>query len=212
MNMHKGRFITFEGIEGAGKSTQIATLADWLTSKGIDVVLTREPGGTVVGEAIRTVLLDKELPAMHESTELLLMFAARAEHLEKVIKPALNKGSWVLCDRFTDASFAYQGGGRGMDVDRIDILKLWVQQSMQPDITLLFDLSPEIGLERSEKRGPKDRFENEALSFFARVRQAYLQLANVDAARYIILDAEKNLEEVSQQMFHCLEQHSRWGL
>ena len=168
--MHNTRFITFEGMDGAGKSTQIARTADWLRARGHAVLLTREPGGTPLGESLRALLLHQ---AMHPDTEALLMFAARREHLAQVIEPALARGEWVLCDRFTDASFAYQGGGRGLDIARLELLEAWVQRGLQPGLTLLFDLPCEVAAQRlAASGGDPDRFEREQSDFFNRVRAA----------------------------------------
>lgn len=191
MRANLGKFITFEGIEGAGKSTQILRLKKYLADRHIDCVMTREPGGTDVSEVIRNVLLDKALPAMHSDTELLLMFAARAEHLHKKILPALKQQQWVLCDRFTDASYAYQGYGRGIDLQHLAILEQWVQGDMRPDHVLIFDLPVEAGLARAGKRGESDRFEQEDVAFFTRVREGYLQRAEAYPDRYDVIDASQ---------------------
>ena len=176
-------FITFEVGEGAGKSTQCKMLAQRLQDMlKKNVIQTREPGGTELGEALRAVLLNTDVPPMHEMSELLLMFAGRAEHLARVIKPALANGNIVICDRFTDASFAYQGGGRGVDIKQISQLEQLVQGSFTPDLTFLLDLDPKIGLSRAAKRSAKDRFEQEQLQFFQRVRAAYLHRAQADQA------------------------------
>ena len=204
---NSGRFITFEGVEGAGKTTQILNLQKYLLRKNIDAVLTREPGGTEVAEAIRAVLLDKELPSMHSDTELLLMFAARAEHLQKKILPTLKQGQWVLCDRFTDASYAYQGYGRGIALQRLEILEQWVQDDIRPDLVLVFDLPVEVGLARASERGEADRFEREAKSFFNRVREGYLERARLKPESYRIIDASKNEETVWQQVQTVMEQY-----
>lgn len=194
---NSGRFIVFEGGEGAGKSTQIKTVAKLFAEQGIPFIQTREPGGTDVGEAIRHILLDKRLPAMHMDTELLLMFAARAEHLQKVILPALQKGQWVLCDRFTDASYAYQGYGRGVATERLAALESWVQQSLRPDLVIILDIDVRLGLERVAKRGVKDRFEEEQIEFFERVRQGYLERAQRAPKEYVVIDAAEDQAEVS---------------
>lgn len=201
-----GKFITFEGGEGAGKSTNIALAADYLIAQGIDVVLTREPGGTEVAEAIRHVLLSPELPAMHSETELLLMFAARHEHLHQKILPAIANGQWVLCDRFTDATYAYQGYGRGVDLQRIQQLEQWVQGTVRPDHTLLFDLTVEQGMQRVAKRaGKADRFEQEQHSFFEKIRQGYLERAAQDTVRYQIIDAGQSLDAVQNDVISALK-------
>lgn len=192
----QGLFITFEGIEGAGKSTQIQRLKNLLDERAIDNIVTREPGGTVVSEVIREVLLDKTLPAMHCDTELLLMFAARAEHLQKKILPALKQGQWVLCDRFTDASYAYQGYGRGIELQRLALLEQWVQGDLRPDHVLVFDLPVETGLARAGKRGESDRFEQEDVAFFTRIREGYLERSAKYPDRYHVIDACQDEELV----------------
>ena len=193
----RGRFITLEGGEGAGKSTQVDGLRRFLEHQGISVVTTREPGGTPVAEAIRGLLLSRDHPAMHPDTELLLMFAARAEHLRTLILPALDAGTWVICDRFTDATYAYQGGGRGLDMGRIGALENWVQGSVRPDLTLLLDMDVRAGLARARGRGEADRFEQETVAFFERVRGAYLERARLDPRRYRIIDASQPVEAVA---------------
>ena len=193
----RGRFITFEGIEGAGKSSQIAPLADWLRARGRGVVTTREPGGSPIAERIRALLLDRANTGMGGTTELLLVFAARAEHLAQVIAPALAAGTWVLCDRFTDATYAYQGGGRGIAQARIAALEDLVQGDLRPDLTLLFDLPPELGLARARGRGEPDRFEAERLGFFAAARAVYCGRAAACPQRYRVLDATRPLDEVT---------------
>ncbi|MDH4275466.1 MAG: dTMP kinase [Gammaproteobacteria bacterium] len=195
-----GKFITLEGGEGAGKSTNMQFIYERLCSAGKDVVLTREPGGTALGERLRTLLLDSGAERMHSDTELLLMFAARAEHLAKVIRPALAQGRWVLCDRFTDATYAYQGGGRGIQEARIATLEEWVQQGLQPDVTFLLDVPPEIGATRVVQRGVQDRFELEQREFFERVRGAYLQRAQQAPQRFKVVDAGRSLTQVQAQL------------
>jgi dTMP kinase len=192
------RFITFEGMDGAGKSTQIANACAWLRARGHPVLLTREPGGTPLGESLRGLLLHE---AMHPDTEALLMFAARREHLAQVIEPALARGEWVLCDRYTDASFAYQGGGRGMDGARLEVLEAWVQRGLQPGLTLLFDLPCEVAAARvAATGGAPDRFEREQADFFNRVRTAYLARAANDARRIRVIDASQAPDLVSEQL------------
>ncbi len=193
----RGRFITLEGIEGGGKSSQMEPLRRALVELGIPVVTTREPGGSPVAEQIRGILLDRANAGMAAMTELLLMFAARAEHLEKVIVPALAQGDWVLCDRFTDATYAYQGGGRGMDGGRIALLEGLVQGELRPDLTLVFDLPPEVGLRRARGRGASDRFESERLAFFEAARSVYLERARAFPDCYRVLDATQSLESVT---------------
>ena len=195
-----GRFITIEGGEGAGKSTAQAFLAEMLSAKGIAVVKTREPGGTPLAEAIRSNLLSIDEEAPVEMAELLLVFAARAQHLAKVIEPALARGEWVLCDRFTDATYAYQGAGRGMSVEQINKLEELVQGDRRPDTVLLMDMPPEIGLQRAKARGALDRFEQEAQAFFERVREGYLHRAKLDSKRYVIVDAAEPLPKVQDSL------------
>jgi dTMP kinase len=191
-----GLFITLEGPEGAGKSTNREYLAERLREQGVDVLLTREPGGTPLAERIRELLLDPSDEPMAADAELLLVFAARAQHLQQVIRPALAKGSVVLCDRFTDATYAYQGGGRGLSIERIAQLEQFVQGELRPDLTLIFDLPIEIGLARAAARGRLDRFEQEGPGFFEAVRQAYLQRAEQAPQRYRVLDAGQTLAQV----------------
>ncbi len=191
-----GLFITLEGPEGAGKSTNREYLAERLREQGIDVLLTREPGGTPLAERIRELLLDPSDEPMAADTELLLVFAARAQHLQQVIHPALARGCVVLCDRFTDATYAYQGGGRGLSVERIAQLEQFVQGELRPDLTLIFDLPVEIGLARAAARGRLDRFEQEGRGFFEAVREAYLQRAAQAPQRYRVLDAGQSLAQV----------------
>ncbi|MBI6897241.1 dTMP kinase [Pseudomonas putida] len=193
-----GLFITLEGPEGAGKSTNRDYLAARLREQGVDVVMTREPGGTPLAERIRELLLAPSEERMAVDTELLLMFAARAQHLAEVIHPALARGDVVLCDRFTDATYAYQGGGRGLPVERIAILEAFVQGELRPDLTLVFDLPVEVGLARAAARGRLDRFEQEGQAFFEAVRQAYLQRAGQQPQRYRLLDAAQSLSAVQQ--------------
>lgn len=195
-----GLLITLEGPEGAGKTTNRAFLADSLQAQGIDVVLTREPGGSALGERIREILLSPSAEPMSVDAELLLMFAARAQHIEQVIKPAMARGAVVLCDRFTDATYAYQGGGRGVDQDRIAELERFVQGALRPDFVLVFDLPVEVGLARASARGTLDRFEQEGLGFFNAVRQTYLERAKQAPERYVVLDAAQSLAQVQAQI------------
>jgi dTMP kinase len=199
MNNRDGRFITLEGGEGAGKSTNLEYVQRHLEQAGCDIMVTREPGGTALGERIRTLLLDPE-SQIHADTELLLMFAARAQHLQDKVFPALVRGTWVLCDRFTDATYAYQGGGRGLDERRIEVLEQWVQSEFQPYMTLLFDIPVETGLERAGRRGKLDRFEQEKKTFFNKVRQTYLDRADSDPARFRVIDASQDLANVHLQL------------
>ncbi len=196
----RGRFITLEGIEGVGKSTQAAFLAEHLRAGGRDVVATREPGGTSIGDRIRSILLDPAGEGPAEDTELLLMFAARAEHLARVIRPALAAGQWVVCDRFTDATYAYQGGGRGIAAERIERLENWVQGDLRPDRTFLLDLPVEEGLRRARGDRDGDRFEREQRDFFERVRRIYLERARAEPERYRVIDAGGSVEHVGQAL------------
>jgi dTMP kinase len=200
----KPLFITVEGIEGAGKSSNIAFTESLLRSHGHDVLLTREPGGTPLGEELRELLLGHKHDGMDDLTELLLMFAARAEHLRNKILPALEAGKWVICDRFTDATYAYQGGGRQLDTSAISTLENLVQGSRRPDLTLLLDLPVETGLARAAKRSEPDRFERQKLEFFQRVRDAYLQIARQQPARVKVVDASLELDRVQEQISDIL--------
>ncbi len=200
----RGRFITLEGGEGVGKSTQLQRLGDWLRRQGIEVVVTREPGGTPVGEAIRAVLLDRDLPAMHPDTELLLMYAARVEHLRRLIEPRLAAGCWVLSDRFADASHVYQGAGRGLDPARIAALEHWALGGFRPDLTFLLDMPVAAGMARVRARGAADRFEAEELAFFERVRAAYLARADREPERFEVIDADRDVEQVAADLIACL--------
>ena len=202
--MQRGKFLTIEGTEGVGKSTNLAFVADWLRARGIEVIVTREPGGTPLAEEIRSLLLNKREEAVDETAELMLVFAARAQHLAQVIKPALARGAWVLSDRFTDATYAYQGGGRGLRKSTIEQLEQLVQGDLRPDLTLILDIDVELGLNRARQRGELDRFESEAIVFFERVRAAYRQRAETTPARYALVDAGKTLEEVQIEIGHVL--------
>ncbi|MBA1261736.1 dTMP kinase [Stutzerimonas sp. NM35] len=201
-----GCFITLEGPEGAGKSTNREFIAEYLRERGIDVVLTREPGGTPLAERIREILLVPADEPMASDTELLLVFAARAQHIQQVIRPALARGAVVLCDRFTDATYAYQGGGRGLPLQRIEQLENFVQGELRPDLTLIFDLPVEIGLSRAAARGRLDRFEQEGLGFFEAVRNAYLERARQAPARYRVIDAGQPLAAVQRDLQALLPQ------
>ncbi|SMM98053.1 Thymidylate kinase [uncultured Candidatus Thioglobus sp.] len=202
--MNQGKFITIDGVEGAGKSTQIDFICDYLKAKGINVVLTREPGGTNLGEKIRELLLNPD-SNMHSDTELMLMFAARNEHIHHKILPTLARGDWVLSDRFTDASYAYQGGGRGLDMMRIAQLEKWVLQGFMPDMTLLLDVPVEIGMQRVEARGVKDRIEQENTDFFNRVREAYIARSKQYPQRIKLIDASQTIQYSQQQIKIILE-------
>jgi dTMP kinase len=206
--MTPGRFITLEGIEGAGKSTVAKFVREWLEERGIKVVLTREPGGTPLAERVRQLVLDRQGEPITPTTETLLMFAARGLHLENLVRPSLARGEWVVCDRFTDATRAYQGAGRGVSSDWIERLAGEVQRGLNPDCTLLLDLPVTIGLERVRKRSgaiPTDRFEEEPAKFFVRVRDAYLQLARAEPKRIRIVNASGTLPEVQRQVSDVLE-------
>lgn len=200
MTTRPGRFITFEGIEGAGKTTQLQRLATWLREQGLDPLVTREPGGTPAAERIRALLLDRENAALSDDAELLLVFAARADHLTHWIQPALAAGRWVLCDRFTDATYAYQGGGRGLDWDRIQWLEGFVQRGLKPDLTLVFEVPAEVGLARARSRSAPDRFEAENIAFFERAAAAYRRLAKADAKRVRLIAADCTEDSVSAQV------------
>lgn len=202
--MIRGKFITIDGVEGAGKSTQIDFIYNLLKSKGIKLILTREPGGTDLGEKIRELLLGNDIGSMHSDTELLLMFADRNEHIQTKVIPALESGHWVLSDRFTDASYAYQGGGRGLDVKRIAELEKWVLQGFVPDLTFLLDVDIELGMRRIKSRGMKDRIEQETMDFFARVRDSYIQRSQIFPERIKLIDATKSIENTSQQIKNIL--------
>lgn len=201
----RGKFVTLEGIEGVGKSSQCDFLIEVLRERGIRGIVTREPGGTALGEAVRGILLDPGLPAMAPLTELLLMFAARAEHLHKVIAPALARGDWVICDRFTDATYAYQGGGRGLDMAAIKQLEGLVQGELQPDVTLLFDAPVEIALRRAKSRGGGDRFEAEVSEFFLRAQAVYRARADKEPGRFVTVDAAQPLDGVREALRIWLE-------
>ena len=198
--MNKGKFITIDGVEGAGKSTQIDLICSYLQRKGVEVVRTREPGGTDLGEKIRSLLLDVDNKEMHSDTELLLMFSSRNELIQNKIIPALNEGSWVVSDRFTDASFAYQGGGRMLDLDRISKLESWVLGEFQPDLTLLLDVSVDIGMTRIEARAAKDRIELEERAFFERVRSVFIDRSKSYPERIKLIDASGSISEIHNKI------------
>ena len=195
----RGRFITLEGIDGAGKSTHLSFIADLLTQRGVSVRVTREPGGTRLGEKLRELLLDPE-QTVHPDTETLLLFAARQEHLHSVIRPALAAGQCVVCDRFTDATFAYQGWGRGIDLTKLETLESWVQGQLQPDLTLYFDVPTEVARERIEATRTRDRFEQEQQAFFERVRNGYLDRAAGHAHRIRILDSQRPRADIQKEL------------
>ncbi|RYZ82766.1 MAG: dTMP kinase [Moraxellaceae bacterium] len=204
--MQRGKFLTIEGTEGVGKSTNLAFVRDWLLAHGREVVVTREPGGTPLAEEIRNLLLCKRDEAVDETAELLLVFAARAQHLAGVIKPALARGAWVLSDRFTDATYAYQGGGRGLNKSTITMLEQLVQNELRPDLTLILDIDVELGLERARQRGELDRFESETVDFFKRVRGAYQARALATPANYAVIDASQELVLVQRDIVKVLEE------
>ena len=202
----RGKFITVEGGEGVGKTTNMAYVRQWLSDRDIDFVATREPGGTPLAEKIRTLLLDHHPETVDPVAELLLIFAARAQHVANVIEPALARGAWVLCDRFTDATYAYQGGGRQLGLDRVAVLEDFVQGVLRPDLTLILDVAPEIGLQRASDRGELDRFELEQAVFFERVRDTYLALASGDSGRYAVVDASRPLDQVQRDIDTALSE------
>ena len=203
--MTRGRFQTFEGGEGAGKSSNIRLAREHLEAQGIPCLVTREPGGTEVAEAIRSVLLSQHEEPVAPMTELLLVFAARAQHLAQCIQPALEQGTWVLCDRFTESTYAYQGAGRGMGMTPVASLEQLVQGDMRPDLTLLFDVPVEVGLARAGKRGEPDRIESEQAAFFERIRAAFKSLARDNPARWRVIDAARPLAEVQAQLVDVLD-------
>ena len=204
----RGKFITLEGIDGAGKSTHVTWLAGYFRTRNLPICLTREPGGTPLGEKLRALLLDKDQP-MHLETETLLMFAARREHIHQVIEPALARGDWVLCDRFTDATFAYQGAGRGVALGKLEVLEQWVQSGLQPDLTVIFDLPPAIGRARAGRIKIPDRFEVENEAFYERVRAGYLARAKTDAKRIRLIDASHSIAEVQADLVVLVDQLCR---
>lgn len=201
----RGKFITIEGTEGVGKTTNIQFIQSWLHSKQLAYLCTREPGGTPLAEQIRELLLAPREELVCDTAELLLMFAGRAQHLNQVIEPALEEGAWVLCDRFTDATYAYQGAGRGMGTSLISELELIVQGSLRPDLTLILDIPVEMGLKRASERSAPDRFEQEKTEFFDRVRNGYLQIADEHPDRCVVIDASQPLDEVQRELSIALE-------
>lgn len=201
--LRRGRFISLEGVDGAGKSTHLQWLVDTLREQGKPVRLTREPGGTPLGETLRGLLLHE---SMSMDTEAMLMFASRQQHLDEVVRPALAAGEWVVCDRFTDASYAYQCGGRGLPWDRVAALEAWVHADLQPDLTLLFDLPPAVSMARLASARTPDRFEQQDEAFFARVRAAYLRRATGHAARFRVINAEQPVDMVRAEVAHVLEE------
>ena len=207
MSHYTGKFITLEGIEGVGKTTNREYIRSLLEQTGIPCVETREPGGTPLGEALREMLLEHKHDGMSSDAELLMMFASRAEHLHKVILPALEAGKNVLCDRFTEATYAYQGGGRGINERKIAELENWVQGELRPDLTIILDAPVETGRDRAGRRSEPDRIEKEQNDFFERVRQTYLQLQNHYPHRIAVVDASVALEQVQDQIYHVMKQH-----
>ena len=203
--MKKNLFITLEGIEGAGKSTVIDFIEIFITSSGYDVVKTREPGGTAIGEQVREILLNKNNDKLTDDTELLLIFAARAQHLSEIILPNLTSNKIVLCDRFIDASYAYQGAGRGIEQSKINLLENWVMPDIKPDLTFLLDLDPKIAFERTNKRSDADRFESEDIHFFEKIRQYYLERAENEPERFRVINSELSLEDVQEQIKNILK-------
>ena len=202
-----GLFLTVEGIEGVGKSTAVKFIQDYLIQAKKNVVLTREPGGTRIAEKIREILLmPNEEENITADTELLLMFACRAQHIAQVILPALRAGKWVVSDRFVDATFAYQGGGRKMDLATIELLERWIVKELRPDVTILLDTSPQIGLARAKHRGVHDRIEQEKVDFFERVRNTYLERASCDKKRFCVIDATQPLDSVQSELKKILDQ------
>lgn len=204
--MNKGKFITIEGSEGVGKSTNIDFIKSYLEKKEIEIITTREPGGTPLSEEIRNLLLSNREERVDETAELLLMFAGRSQHIQKFILPTINSGKWVLCDRFTDSTYAYQGGGRGLSSQLIGELENIVQKNLQPDLTLYLDIDVKLGLERAGKRGQLDRFEIEKIDFFERVRATYLERARANTERYKIINAAKTLIEVQADIASVLDE------
>lgn len=210
--LKRGRFITIEGTEGVGKSTNLVFVQRWIEAAGHKVTVTREPGGTPLAEQVRELLLAKRDESVDPTAELLLVFAARAQHLNSVIKPALARGEWVLCDRFTDATFAYQGSGRGLDTQLIANLEQQVQGDVRPDLTLVLDIEPEVGLARASARAELDRFEQESLAFFQRVRAGYRERIAAAPERYALIDAGQPLERVQEDITQTLQAlKTRWG-
>lgn len=202
MARQPGKFITLEGVDGAGKSTHLDYLADKIRARGIELIVTREPGGTPLGEKLRALLLNDP---MQPDTELMLMYAARAEHVAALIKPALTRGAWVLSDRFSDASYAYQCGGRGIDAARLKALEEWTLAGFGPDLTLLFDVAPEVAESRRAQARTADRFEQEQAAFFARVRAAYLERAKAEPGRIRVIDASHGIEPIRAELDRIME-------
>lgn len=210
--MNRGKFITLEGGEGVGKTTNLAFIHEYLQQQNIPVTVTREPGGTALAEKLRHTLLDTAGESISDTTELLLMFAARAQHIQHVIEPALAEGNWVLCDRFTDATYAYQGGGRSLSIETIAWLEQLVQGDLRPDITLLLDAPVDIGMERAKKRSTFDRFEAEKNSFFTRVRYMYLSRATQQPERIKVINAHQALADVQHDILDVMQGFLGYGL
>jgi len=207
MNQTKGMFLSLEGSEGVGKTTSLNYIQEFIESLGHRVLITREPGGTPMAEELRNILLSEREEKVEANTELLLMFASRCQHVSQVIKPALDSGTWVICDRFVDASFAYQGGGRELGFSRIEQLEKWCLGDFKPDLTLLLDMSVEEGIARTKKRGKADRFETEKMAFYERIRAAYLRRAEEDPERIHVVDATPDIATVQRSLKHILQQH-----
>ncbi|MBV1909201.1 MAG: dTMP kinase [Kangiellaceae bacterium] len=207
MTEPKAMFLTLEGSEGVGKTTSLKFVKEYIESLGHEVLVTREPGGTPLAEELRSILLSERDEVVETNTELLLMFAARNQHVQQVIKPALKKGIWVICDRFVDASYAYQGGGRGIDINKIKQLEHWCLGDFSPDLTILLDMSVEVGIERTKKRGKADRFEVEKMAFFEKIRNAYLTRAEQEPNRIIVVDAAPDPETVQLSLKSLLDKH-----
>jgi len=205
MTNHNGMFISLEGSEGVGKTTSLQFIQQYIEAQGHQVLITREPGGTPMAEELRDILLAERDEKVEEDTELLLMFAARCQHVAQVIKPALEKGIWVICDRFVDASYAYQGGGRGIDFRKIEQLEDFCLQGFKPDLTLLLDMSVEEGISRTKKRGAADRFEIEEMAFYQRIRAAYLKRAKNEPERICLIDAAPSIEIVQKSLQKALQ-------
>ena len=206
MSLPRGKFITLEGTEGVGKTTNLTFIQEWLEQKNVPLIVTREPGGTPLAEELREMLLRKRDEPVDASAELLMVFAARAQHLNQVIRPALERGEWVLCDRFTDATYAYQGAGRGLSLEMIETLENLVQEELRPDLTIVLDIDVETGLARASDRAALDRFESEAVEFFHRVRGGYRTRVAQQPDRYRVIDAGQNLKAVQSDVSAVLEQ------
>lgn len=205
MSAYPGKFLTIEGIEGVGKSTAVKYIETYASEMGREVVVTREPGGSEIAEQIRKVLLTTHEEKMSADTELLLMFASRAQHIASLVRPALQQGKWVVSDRFVDASYAYQGGGREIDLDHVRMLDKWIVGNLKPDATILLDAPPDLGMRRAKKRGAQDRIEQEKVDFFERVRANYLQRAKEDPKRFHVIDATQPLSQVHNEIKQVID-------